>query len=573
MERGHPALVEGDTPSFPARAGTPLLHCVRPGSCAMKIALAQLNLLVGDVPGNVACILRAIDQARADGAELVAFSELALCGYPPEDLLFHAGLRRDLNAGFTQVRQASKGIAVVLGYPHWEEDRWYNAVALLAEGRLLHLHRKIVLPNYRVFDERRYFAPGTAAGCVDFGKLRLGLAVCEDVWEAEVPGQLAADGAQLIVVSNGSPYELGKQARREALLAERVEETGVPMVYVNQVGGQDELVFDGGSCVIDGSGDTCVRGEVFTEGLYHCEIETPEGKPARPRHGSVAPLLAEDAEVYRALVCGIRDYVQKSGFESVVLGLSGGIDSAVTLALAADALGAERVLAVMMPYCYTLPMSVEDAERQATTLGAQYQVLPITGMVETMRETLAELFAGLPEDVTEENIQSRCRGMLLMAISNKQGRMVLATGNKSEYAVGYATLYGDMAGGFAPLKDCTKTRVYSLARYRNTLSRVIPQRVIERLPTAELRPGQLDSDSLPPYEVLDEVLDALMFEDLSVEHIAGRGFEPGVVRQVLDRVRLSEYKRRQAPPGVRVTQRAFGRDWRYPIVSGYRPSR
>ena len=538
----------------------------------MKIALAQLNLLVGDVPGNVARMLRAIDRARAADARLVAFSELALCGYPPEDLLFQAGLRTQLAAGLDQVREAAQGVAVVLGYPHWEEGRCYNAVALLAGGRRLLLHRKNVLPNYRVFDERRYFAPGTDACCVNLGKLRLGLAVCEDVWEAEVPRQLAADGAQLIVVANGSPYELGKQARREALLAERAGETGLPFVYVNQVGGQDELVFDGGSCVIDSSGETRVRAEAFAEGLYYCEVATPEGAPARPLQGRMAPLMDEDAEVYQALVCGVRDYVRKSGFESVVLGLSGGIDSALTLALAVDALGADRVLAVMMPYLYTLPMSVEDAGLQAKTVGAQYEVLPITGMVEAMQEALGDLFAGLPEDVTEENIQSRCRGMLLMAISNKQGRMVLATGNKSEYAVGYATLYGDMAGGFAPLKDCTKTRVYRLARYRNTLSPVIPERVIERSPTAELRPGQLDSDSLPPYEMLDEVLDALMFEDLSVEHIAGRGFEPGVVRQVLDRVRLSEYKRRQAPPGVRVTQRAFGRDWRYPMVSGYRPS-
>ena len=539
----------------------------------MKIGLAQLNMLVGDVPGNVARILRSIEEARAGDADLVVFPELALCGYPPEDLLFHAGLRDDLAKGLRQVQEASRGIAVILGYPHWEEGGWFNSAALFAEGRRLHLHHKIVLPNYRVFDERRYFRPGTAARCVDLGKTRLGLAVCEDVWEPEVPQQLAADGAQLIVVTNGSPYELGKQERREALLAERAAETGLPYAYVNQAGGQDELVFDGGSCVIDQAGRTCLRAPAFDEGLYCLRIETGEGRPARPAKGSVAPLGSEDAEVYEALVTGIRDYVRKSGFERVVLGLSGGIDSALTLALAVDALGADRVLAVMMPYRFTLPMSIEDAERQARALGADYEVLPITGMVEAMRETLGGLFAGLPEDVTEENIQSRCRGMLLMAISNKQGRMVLATGNKSEYAVGYATLYGDMAGGFAPLKDCTKTRVYRLARHRNTISPVIPDRVIERSPSAELRPGQLDSDSLPPYEVLDAVLDALMLEDLSMEHIADRGFEPGVVRQVLDRVRLSEYKRRQAPPGVRVTQRAFGRDWRYPIVSGYRPSR
>ena len=539
----------------------------------MKIALAQLNLLVGDVPGNVARILNAVERARTEDAGLVAFSELALCGYPPEDLLFHAGLREDLAAGLEQVRSASHGIAVVLGYPHWEDGVWYNTAALFADGRLLHRHHKIVLPNYRVFDERRYFEAGTSARCADLGDLRLGLAVCEDVWEPGVARRLADDGAQLIVVPNGSPYELGKQRRREGLLARRVAETDVPFAYVNQVGGQDELVFDGGSCVIDRDQRTCLRAEAFAEGLWYCEVETSGGQQPPPGDGDVAPLRGEDSEVYAALLTGVRDYVRKSGFERVVLGLSGGIDSALTLTLAVDALGADRVLAVMMPYRYTSPMSLEDAGKQAAMLGARYESLPITGMVEAMRETLADQFAGLPEDVTEENIQSRCRGMLLMAISNKQGRMVLATGNKSEYAVGYATLYGDMAGGFAPLKDCTKTRVYRLARYRNTLSPAIPERVLERSPTAELRPGQLDSDSLPPYEVLDEVLDALMLEDLSVERIAERGFDPVIVRQVLDRVRLSEYKRRQAPPGVRVTQRAFGRDWRYPIVSGYRPSR
>ena len=540
---------------------------------AVKIALAQLNFLVGDVPGNVSRILKAVDEARSEAADLVAFSELALCGYPPEDLLFHAGLREDLAVGLEQVAAASHGIAVVLGYPQWEDGVWYNAAALFADGRLLHRHHKNVLPNYRVFDERRYFEAGTSARCVNLGGIRLGLAVCEDVWEPEVARRLVDDGAQLIVVPNGSPYELGKQQKREELLAMRAAETGVPFAYVNQVGGQDELVFDGGSCVIDRSGRTCLRAEAFAEGLSCCDLDTHGRRQLRPVEGDLAPLSSAEAEVYTALVTGVRDYVRKSGFESVVLGLSGGIDSALTLTLAVDALGADRVLAVMMPYRYTLPMSLEDAGKQAGMLGARYEVLPITGMVEAMRETLADQFAGLPEDVTEENIQSRCRGMLLMAISNKQGRMVLATGNKSEYAVGYATLYGDMAGGFAPLKDCTKTRVYRLARYRNTLSPAIPGRVLERSPTAELRPGQLDSDSLPPYEVLDEVLDALMLEDLSVERIAERGFDPVIVRQVLDRVRLSEYKRRQAPPGVRVTQRAFGRDWRYPIVSGYRPYR
>lgn len=539
----------------------------------MKIALAQLNLLVGDVPGNTARILEAIGQCRAAGAALVAFPELALCGYPPEDLLFHAGLREDMTAGLERIREASAGIAVVLGCPHAEDGFWYNAAALFHDGRLLLLHHKNALPNYGVFDERRYFAPGEQACCADVKGMRVGLAVCEDVWEADVPKRLAADGAQLIVAINGSPYELAKQARREALLAERACETGLPLAYVNLVGGQDELVFDGGSCVMDASGQICMRARAFEEGLYFCGLEVEAGAPARPLAGGVAQLMPEEAEVYEALVSGVRDYVRKSGFSQVVLGLSGGIDSALTLALAVDALGPDRVLAVMMPYCHTSPMSLEDARRQAKHLGSQYEVLPIAGMVEAMKGTLAGLFAGLPEDVTEENIQSRCRGMLLMAISNKHDRLVLATGNKSEYAVGYATLYGDMAGGFAPLKDCVKTRVYRLARYRNTLSRAIPERILERAPTAELRPDQLDSDSLPPYEVLDKVLDALMMEDLSADRIAARGFDPVVVRQVLDRVRASEHKRRQAPPGVRVTARAFGRDWRYPIVSGYRPSR
>ncbi|MCY4255943.1 MAG: NAD+ synthase [Gammaproteobacteria bacterium] len=539
----------------------------------MKIALAQINLLVGDVPGNVARMLAAIDQARAGNAELVAFPELALCGYPPEDLLFHAGLREDMAAGLERIKAASGDIAVVIGYPHEQGGRWYNAAALLHNGRLLLLHRKNALPNYGVFDERRYFSPGEQAGCAEVRGMRVGLAVCEDVWGADVPKRLAAGGAQLILAINGSPYELAKQMRRETLLAERARETGLPLAYVNLVGGQDELVFDGGSCVMDASGQVRMRAKAFEEGLYFCGLEVEAGAPVRPRAGIVAPLMPEEAEVYEALVTGIRDYVRKSGFSQVVLGLSGGIDSALTLALAVDALGPDRVLAVMMPYRYTSAMSLEDAKRQAKNLGSQYEVLPITGMVETMRETLAGLFAGMPEDVTEENMQSRCRGMLLMAISNKHGRLVLATGNKSEYAVGYATLYGDMAGGFAPLKDCTKSRVYRLARYRNALSKAIPERVLERAPTAELRPDQLDSDSLPPYEVLDEVLDALMMEDLSAARIAARGFDAEVVRQVLDRVRSSEHKRRQAPPGVRVTERAFGRDWRYPIVSGYRPGR
>jgi NAD+ synthase (glutamine-hydrolysing) len=370
-------------------------------------------------------------------------------------------------------------------------------------------------------------------------------------------------------VPNGSPFEVGKQARRETVLAERARETGLPIAYANLVGGQDELVFDGGSCLVDAAGRVAMRAPPFDAGLYDCAVEVTGGA-ASALPGPMAQLLPEDESVYGALVAGVGGYVRKNGFPGVVLGLSGGVDSALTLAIAVDALGADAVQAVMMPYRYTAPMSIEDSRAQAEAMGVRYDVLPIGDIVEGTRGVLAPLFARLPEDATEENLQSRARGMLLMAISNKTGRMVLATGNKSEMAVGYATLYGDMAGGFAPIKDCTKTRVYALARWRNAQGRVIPERVITRPPSAELRPDQRDSDSLPPYEVLDPILDALMLENRSVDDIAGAGFDQAVVARVLEMVRRAEYKRRQAAPGVRISSRAFGRDWRYPITSGYR---
>ncbi len=430
-------------------------------------------------------------------------------------------------------------------------------------------YRKHCLPNYAVFDEQRYFSPGDEALVVEVAGARVGVTICEDVWESEPCRLAAAAGAELIVAINGSPFRAGKQGLREAVLAERCRDVGLPLVYQNVTGAQDELVFDGGSCVLSAQGVTISRAPAFEAGLYYTDFVV-DGGVLTPQPGTLAPLSADESSVYAALVCGVRDYVNKNGFPGIVLGLSGGIDSALVLAIAVDALGAERVQAIMMPYRYTADISQQDAEEQARRLQVDYQVLPIESMVAATTGVLAELFAGLPADATEENIQSRCRGMLLMAVSNKTGRMVLATGNKSEMAVGYATLYGDMAGGFAPIKDCPKTLVYRLARYRNVQSAVIPERVIERPPSAELAPDQQDTDSLPPYEILDAILDALMLEDLSVDEIIARGFDRQTVLEVVSLVRRNEYKRRQAPPGVRISARAFGRDWRYPITSGYR---
>ena len=532
----------------------------------LRIAVAQLNLLVGDVVGNARRIIEVIREVAASGhADLLVFPELALSGYPPEDLLFHAGFRRQVGEAMDEIAAASTGVTVLLGYPEYSGGCIFNAAALLAGGRQQASYRKRCLPNYSVFDEQRYFTAGDAPLVVEIAGRRVGVLICEDVWEAGPARASASAGAEILVTLNGSPFEVAKQQRRETLLAGRAREAGLPVLYANLVGGQDELVFDGGSCLVDASGDVIARAPAFAESLLMLELG-PEG----PRPGALAPLLDEDASVYQALVTGVRDYVRKNGFPGVVLGLSGGIDSALTLAIAVDALGHGAVQAVMMPYRYTAQISLDDAQAQAEAMNVDYQVLPIGPLVESARATLDPLFKGLPEDTTEENLQSRSRGILLMAISNKTGRMVLATGNKSEMAVGYATLYGDMAGGFAPIKDCPKTLVYRLARYRNRQREVIPVRVIEREPSAELRAEQKDSDSLPPYEALDDILDSLILEDRSVEEIAAGGHDPAVVARVLEMVRRAEYKRRQAPPGVRISSRAFGRDWRYPITSGYR---
>jgi len=532
-------------------------------------ALAQLDLVVGDVAGNTDRILeysaRAHDELRAD---LVVFPELSICGYPPEDLLFHSGLRKRIDAALDTIRDSVRDIAVLVGFPDYQGDDIFNACAVFKDGEVLAHYHKHILPNYRVFDEERYFTAGRSPAVFSLNGIRIGINICEDVWRSGPAVESRAAGAELLIVINGSPYEIGSQSSREKVLRQRVIETGIPAMYLNMVGGQDELVFDGGSFVLDAGGAVIFRAEPFSEGLHRLQFQA-DSSGVKPLASEIAPILSTEQSVYDALVCGTRDYVNKHEFPGVVLGLSGGIDSALILALACDALGADRVRAVMMPFRYTSNMSQEDAAKQAELLQVRYDVIPIEPMVEATLAQLEKVFAGTEADVTEENIQARCRGLLLMAISNKTGSMLLTTGNKSEMAVGYATLYGDMAGGFAPIKDCSKSLVYRLAHYRNSLSEAIPERVITRAPSAELRPNQKDSDSLPDYDILDPILEAFIEEDLSVNEIVARGFEREVVIRVLEMVKRNEYKRRQAPPGIRISKRAFGRDWRYPITSRY----
>ncbi|WP_129781556.1 NAD+ synthase [Peristeroidobacter soli] len=539
-------------------------------SASLRIALAQLNLFVGDVAGNAQRMIDTSAQARDDmRADLVLFPELSLSGYPPEDLLFHSGLRRQVKTAMDRVRSETSGITVVAGYPEYADEGIYNAAAVLCDGETVANYRKQELPNYSVFDEKRYFKHGRDTCIFELKGIRIALLICEDIWEPNPARAAKAAGAQLIVVINGSPYSLRYQERREDVVRARVKDTGLPVAYVNLLGGQDELVFDGGSFVMNAQGEVVQRVPPFIEGLFAVEVDLVDGKVV-PQPAHVEPPLSEEASVYNALVLGVRDYVGKHRFPGIVLGLSGGIDSALTLAIAVDALGAEHVRAVMMPSRYTSQWSLDDAAEEAKILNVRYDVISIEGMFATALDALKDVFAGRQPDTTEENIQARSRGLLLMAISNKTGRMVLTTGNKSEMAVGYATLYGDMAGGFAPIKDCSKMLVYRLAKYRNSIGRVIPERVIERPPSAELRHDQKDSDSLPEYDVLDAILELFIEDNLSVDEIAARGFDRATVGRVLEMVKRNEYKRRQAPPGVRISDRAFGRDWRYPITSGYK---
>ena len=537
----------------------------------LRCVLAQLNLVVGDVEGNTSRIIAAANRARDEMAgDVVMVPELAVSGYPPEDLLFHSGMRSQVARSIGRLKAEARGITLIAGYPEYDGDRIFNSALVVRDGAVLANHRKACLPNYRVFDEKRYFTPGTRPTVIELNGIKTGILVCEDVWWPEPAGQARGAGAEVLLVINASPYEVNKQNQREIEVARpRVTETGIPMVFANLVGGQDELVFDGNSFMMNAGGEVTMRAPAFTEGLYIADLAIDAGA-VRPLPGELAPLQGEEESVYGALVQGTRDYVDKHRFPGVVLGLSGGVDSALTLCIAVDALGADRVHSVAMPSRYTSQMSKDDAALQARQLRVKHSEISIEGMFEATLAALAEEFSGRPADTAEENIQSRCRGVLLMGISNKTGRMLLTTGNKSEMAVGYATLYGDMAGGFAPIKDCSKLLVYRLAAWRNTQSPVIPRRVIERPPSAELRYDQKDTDSLPPYEVLDPILEAFIEEDLSVDQISARGFDRKTVGRILDLVKRNEYKRRQAPPGVRVSGRAFGRDWRYPITSGYK---
>jgi len=542
----------------------------------ITLSLAQFNPLVGDIPGNAEKIVAAVRSARDEqGAQILVFPELALIGYPPEDLLLRPALQARIERALDRVRAESRGIVVVLGYPWREGDRLYNAAGVLRDGELIARYHKRCLPNYQVFDEQRYFVAGDAPCVVDLYGVPTAITICEDVWRPEPTAAAAAAGARLMLNLNASPFHRGKQQRRQQVLAARAREGHLPILYVNQVGGQDELVFDGGSILVDAGGAVCFQAPQFEEGMHSVVVEATAGVVTVPRQ-QIVPALEPLASVYRALVLGVRDYVRKNGFRGVVLGLSGGIDSALTLAIAVDALGAEQVEAVMLPYRYTSELSRDLARDEAERLGVHYRTLDIAPVVDAAMDVLAEEFAGLGVDKTEENLQARARGLLLMAISNKKGSLVLTTGNKSEMAVGYATLYGDMAGGLDVLKDVPKVTVFELAHYRNGIARngiapVIPEAVITRPPSAELAPGQKDEDSLPPYPVLDRILELYVEQDASAADIIAQGFPAAEVHRVLRMVDVNEYKRRQAPVGLRVSERAFGRDRRYPITNGWRP--
>ena len=532
----------------------------------MKLAIAQLNLTVGDIAGNAAKLLAAAQEAHAAGAAILLTPEMSICGYPAEDLVLRADFTAACaSAVHTLAAEAPPQLALIVGYPERSDDGLFNAAALLRGGKIETVYRKHHLPNHSVFDEQRVFDSGSLPCVFTCGGLNFGLNICGDIWESGPATRAMEAGADWLLVPNASPYHLNKERERVAAARSRLVEAGLPILYANQVGGQDELVFDGASFAMNVHGDVAAQCPAWQEGVFYFELDgdTCSG----PQHS----LPDEDAAAYDALVLAVRDYVGKNGFKGVHLGLSGGIDSALTLAIAADAIGADKVHAVMMPSDYTAGISVEDARDMVKRLGVKYSEIAIRPIYDAFVGQLAGEFAGLTADTTEENLQARTRGTLLMALSNKFGTLVLTTGNKSEMGTGYATLYGDMAGGFAVLKDVSKTRVYRLSNYRNSRSAVIPQRIIDRPPSAELRPDQKDQDSLPPYDVLDAILEAYVERDLAARAVVALGYDAATVKKVIRMVDLAEYKRRQAPPGPRITLRNFGKDRRYPITSKYRP--
>lgn len=536
----------------------------------LRVALAQLNLCVGDIHGNTQQVIDRLAQARAEQADVIVFPELTLSAYIPEDLLYRTDFLAQIEQALEQVKPHTQGLTAIIGLPLWRDGLLRNAACILREGACIAEYYKQALPNYRVFDEKRWFVAGDAPLVVDIKGVKTGVLICEDMWQSDpIPNTMAA-GAEALLILNASPYWYGKQAARLQLLEQHAQQYACPIAYTNLVGGQDELVFDGDSRLVDSSGTTLLSAPLFAAGLWvgDMPIDTASNLPAPARDSRDCGSL--EAQLYQAVVLGLRDYVHKNGFSGVILGLSGGIDSAMTLAVAVDALGADNVEAVMMPFHYTADMSIEDAAWQAEQMGVTFRQISIEPMYSSFESSLAPVFADYAPDVTEENMQARIRGLLLMAMSNKFGKLLLSTSNKSETAVGYATLYGDMAGAFAPLKDIYKTWVYRMAEYRNGLGYVIPQRVIERPPSAELAPDQQDQDSLPDYAELDDLLQRLMEHDQALTELVEAGFAPETVRQVVNLLLLNEYKRRQAPPGVRVTSRAFGKDWRYPMTSAWR---
>ncbi len=560
---------------------------------SLRVVIAQLNMFVGDVQGNVNKCINALREARdTHCADVIVYPELALTGYPPEDLLLRPRFYSRVSDALEKLTQEVKGIDVIIGYPEKKIDATFNAAAVIRDGKVLSIYHKQHLPNYSVFDEKRYFSPGNSASIVNIKGVPVGITICEDIWMSHPASEYAQQGAELIINLNASPFHVNKDSERIATLRQRVKETSIPIVYVNLVGGQDELVFDGDSFVMNEKAEVSFRAPAFVEGIYPVDFEvsktvskiTSTKTIVTPVCSNGLTRLSKEASIYQALVLGVKDYILKNGFDGAVIGLSGGIDSALTLAIAVDAIGSENVEAVMMPSQYTAAISLEDAQAEANNLQVDYRVIPIEPIFNTILNSLKEEFAGTTIDTTEENIQARCRGIILMAISNKKGKIVLTTGNKSEMAVGYATLYGDMAGGFDVLKDVPKTMVYRLANYRNKYFKntgsqdnehsrkfgaVIPQRVLDRPPTAELAAGQLDQDSLPPYPVLDSILEMYVEKDLCKEDIVAAGHDEEIVLKIIRLIDKNEYKRRQAAPGVRITKRAFGRDRRYPITSGY----
>ena len=534
----------------------------------VKVAIAQINSTVGDLAGNRAKIVKFARRAAEQGADIVLTPELSLTGYPPEDLLlrhsFYAKTAEQFEALAADLADLCH-VYVVIGHPILQNGKRFNAASVIVNGKLLATYCKHDLPNDTVFDEKRYFTSADEAVAFDVKGVRFGINICEDTWSSQAPARAKAAGAQVLLVPNGSPYHMYKQHQRYETMRANVSKHGLAMIYANLVGGQDELIFDGNSFVLDAHGEVRAR-------LKHCEedLQLIEFDGAVPLATRIEPELEIEAQVYKALVLGVRDYLGKNGFPGAIIGLSGGVDSALTLAIAVDALGADKVRAVMMPSPYTADISWLDSRDMVQRIGVRYDEIPIADCFDAFRKTLAGEFAGLPEDTTEENIQARIRGTILMALSNKYGSIVLTTGNKSEMAVGYCTLYGDMAGGFAVIKDIAKTLVYRLCAYRNLVSDVIPGRILTRAPSAELRPNQTDQDSLPPYEMLDAIMQMYMEENRSIAEILAAGYRKEDVERVTRLIKINEYKRRQAPIGIRITHRAFGRDWRYPITSRFR---